>query len=901
MITDAESEKNSGRVCFGFLSQDSQEIVADLIKECVGERKEVISEEALMLKLLDRPDIVFIFDRLFQSQQGQRLPLGFVRKKLKESLAVSQDKYRQELALFDPISWTMPGIPKLDRYTEVPFYHTLASVFAAMQHSLDDAVKRIATERSSMPAVWTVFLSFGFKPSNRELYKASAAPIKGEADRDIYEGYQMPSSEEEIRGELGNYGSDMVAEARLRKARIAGRDDEIETILECLVRPTKNNPMLLGDPGVGKTAVVEGLAERIADGKVPDALKHVQIWQLSASALVAGTSMSGALEERIKKLINTVTTYGDRVILFADEVHALFTAASGTVAVKEAFKPALARGDFRMIGATTEKEYIRDIEPDGAIARRFEVIRIKEPSREDTLKILRARMPFLEEKYDVAIDPDALEKAYDLAKKILPDLHFPDKALDLLEEACVFVAKVKTGGSFRVKTMQKELADVRDQMLQEELRIPADKNRLRKLAARQAELVDALAHPDEPDDTCERADMIARSMRSIHQAAWHHKELEEKDGTDRPSPLLNPDSTIPGTEQFITELLAETPAAADCHWWVGPAEIAEVASRKTGIPASRLSREEKDKILSLEKTLKSRIIGQDKACHAVASAIARAKTGLGDPHRPVGTFLFVGPPGTGKTELSKVLAGELFDDESNVLRLDMSEFGLDMAVNRLLGSDAGYVGYNDEGRLSGFIRRHPYSVVVFDEIEKASSAVQNLLLQIMDEGRVTDARGHLLSFTDAVVILTSNLGDEALRGYWGMDQTGRMIAEQETMEAVRNGLSPELVSRIESQVIFYPLSTETAVSITRIFYQDLAVRLKRSHGIRLTVSDYAIQTTECIAYRPDKGGRSIRTWITSAVETELTDGILTGRFPDGSRVLIDEDGGEITVSPASDE
>ena len=699
------------------------------------------------------------------------------------------------------------------------------------------------------------------------------------------EGYQS----------LEKYGRDLTAAARANKLDpVIGRDEEIRRSIEILSRRTKNNPVLIGEPGVGKTAIVEGLARRIVAGDVPESLKNKTLYSLDMGALVAGAKFRGEFEERLKGVLNEIAKSEGQILLFIDEVHTVVGAgaAEGAMDAGNLLKPLLARGELRCIGATTLNEYRKYIEKDTALERRFQPVMVGEPSVEDTISILRGLKDRYEVHHGVRIRDAALVAAATLSDRYISDRFLPDKAIDLVDEAA---AKLRT----EIESMPAPLDEIRRKILQldieeEALKKETDEASKEKLAALVAEKEDLHTEEQKLQEKWESETQAILRVRAIKkemdEVRGEMEAAERSQNLTRASELKY--GKMPELEKKLAEEEAAIAAKADGEQMlkeeVGEEDIARVVSRWTGIPVTKMMTGEREKLLRLEEVLHERVVGQDEAVTAVSEAILRARAGIKDPNRPIGSFIFLGPTGVGKTELAKTLAETLFDDERSMIRIDMSEYMEKHSVSRLIGAPPGYVGYDEGGQLTEAVRRRPYSVILLDEIEKAHRDVFNVLLQILDDGRLTDGKGRVVNFKNTVIIMTSNLGSHEILSK----------KYEEAVQAVRGLLKeyfrPEFLNRVDDTIVFKGLSKDDVKHIAAIMLAALGKRLERQTDIELTWNDDAIAALAEEGFDPDFGARPLRRLLTHTVETELSKKIIAGDVRGGDVVELGFDGKNFT-------
>jgi ATP-dependent Clp protease ATP-binding subunit ClpB len=700
---------------------------------------------------------------------------------------------------------------------------------------------------------------------------------------------------------LEKYGRDLVADARSgRLDPVIGRDAEIRRVIQILSRKTKNNPVLIGDPGVGKTAIVEGLALRIVAGDVPEGLRDRTVFALDMGSLVAGAKYRGEFEERLKAVLAEVTAAQGRILLFIDELHTVVGAgaAEGAVDAGNMLKPMLARGELHMIGATTLDEYRRHIEKDAAFERRMQPILVDEPSVEDTISILRGLRERFEVYHGVRIQDTALVAAATLSHRYISDRFLPDKAIDLVDEACAalrteidsqpaeldqLVRRVRRleieeaalaceddpASMARLDQLRKELADLRAEADAMRAQWEAERNAIRKIQALREDI----------EKVRREAETAERSYDLNRTAELRHGRLPELERRLRAEEAQL--EAKQGTHRLLREVVTED-------------EIAEIVARWTGIPVSRLLEGERQKLLRLDEILHERVVGQDEAVQLVADAVIRARSGVKDPRRPIGSFLFLGPTGVGKTELARALAAALFDTEDNMVRLDMSEYQERHTVSRLVGAPPGYIGFEEGGQLTEAVRRKPYSVVLLDEIEKAHQDVYNILLQILDDGRLTDSQGRTVDFRNTVIIMTSNLGSQyLLEGVADGEITDE--ARAAVLAELRRTFRPEFLNRIDETVLFKPLTLPEIEQIVDLMLDQLRHRLSE-RGLRLEVTEAARRYIARAGFDPVYGARPLRRYLQREVETRIGRALLGGDVPDGATITIDAVADQLTVA-----
>ncbi|MFF0311321.1 ATP-dependent chaperone ClpB [Streptosporangium sp. NPDC004379] len=701
---------------------------------------------------------------------------------------------------------------------------------------------------------------------------------------------------------LAKYGQDLVAAAASgRLDPVVGRDTEIRRVVQILSRKTKNNPVLVGDPGVGKTAIVEGLAQRIADGDVPEGLRDKTIFSLDMGALVAGAKYRGEFEERLKAVLTEVAAAEGRILLFVDELHTVVGAgaAEGAMDAGNMLKPMLARGELHLIGATTLDEYRRHIEKDAALERRFQPVMVDEPSVEDAISILRGLRERLEVFHGVTIQDAALVAAVVLSHRYISDRFLPDKAIDLVDEAC---AMLRT----EIDSMPAELDELTRRVTRLEIEEAAlskeeDAASAARLAELRGELSGLRAEADAMRARWEAERQALRRVQALREEIERVRTEAERAERDydlnRAAELRH--GRLPELERRLRaeeeSLRAKQDAGRLLREVVTEDEISMIVARWTGIPVSRLKEGEREKLLHLDQVLHERVVGQDEAVRLVADAVIRARSGIKDPRRPIGSFIFLGPTGVGKTELAKALAEALFDTEDNMVRVDMSEYQERHTVSRLVGAPPGYVGFEEGGQLTEAVRRKPYSVVLFDEVEKAHPDVFNTLLQVLDDGRLTDAQGRTVDFRNTVLIMTSNIGSmHLLEGVTPQGEIKQDVKER-VMGELRGHFRPEFLNRVDDIVVFKPLTMEEIEHIVDLMFTELRVRLGE-RGIRLELTAEARRHIAERGYDPVYGARPLRRFISREVETRIGRALLTGDVGEGTVVRVGLSGGELAVS-----
>ena len=721
---------------------------------------------------------------------------------------------------------------------------------------------------------------------NRELAKVKSGPVNSDDPESTYDA-------------LNKYGTDLVQRARDNELDpVIGRDAEIRNVIRILSRKTKNNPVLIGEPGVGKTAIAEGLAQRIVRGDVPDGLRDKTIFSLDMGALIAGAKYRGEFEERLKAVLEEIKRSEGRIILFIDELHTIVGAGKteGSMDAGNLLKPMLARGELHCIGATTLDEYRKYIEKDAALERRFQPVMVAEPTVEDTISILRGLKERYEIFHGVRIHDNALVAAATLSDRYITDRFLPDKAIDLVDEAC---AMIRT----EIDSMPSELDDIRRKIMQQEIEEMAlkkeddqlSRDRLAKLTEELAENKDKFnAMKARWEAEREGVDAVKRIKGEIEQLGADIENAQMNLEYEKAAKLKYSD--LPELQKKLAEAeaAAEKRGADDSlvHDTVTEEEIANIVAKWTGIPVAKLMEGEREKLLHLEDVIHKRVVGQDEAVRLVTEAIQRSRAGISDPNRPIGSFLFLGPTGVGKTELAKSLAECLFDDERNMVRIDMTEYMEKYSVSRLIGAPPGYVGYDEGGQLTEAVRRAPYSVVLFDEVEKAHPDVFNILLQILDDGRITDSQGRTVDFKNTIIILTSNLGSQYLLE--GIQPDGSISAgAQEAVKAeLRQSFRPEFLNRLDEIIMFRPLTRENLTGIIDIMVDGLRKRLAdKSVGLELT--DAAKQLIIDRGYDPLYGARPLRRYLQSSAETLIAREILRGDISAGSTITLDAENGEL--------
>ncbi len=690
----------------------------------------------------------------------------------------------------------------------------------------------------------------------------------------MYNNYEQ-EQEENV---LEKYGRDITAEAKKGKIDpVIGRDEEIRSITRVLSRKTKNNPVLIGEPGVGKTAIVEGLALRIIKGDVPSSLKDKTVWELDMASLIAGAKYRGEFEERLKKVLNEIKKSEGDIIMFIDEIHMIVGTGrtDGAMDTSNILKPMLARGEIHVIGATTLNEYRQYIEKDGALERRFQKIKVEEPNVEDTITILRGLKERFEIHHGVTIQDKALIAAATLSNRYITDRYLPDKAIDLVDEACATIRVQMDSVPFELDNLTHRIMrlEIERQAIKKEKdeiskkrREDIDKN-LVTMKQKEQELTEAWNKEKNLNEN------IKKKKKEIEEAKFKLDQAENKYDLEQAAILRH--GTIPKLEKELEEL-NNTEKNKILSDTVTEDDIAKIIAKWTNIPVAKLVSSEKDKLLHLEDNMKKRVMGQDEALELVSDAVIKSRSGIKDPNRPIASFLFLGPTGVGKTEVARTLAYELFDDERHMIRIDMSEYMEKFSVSRLIGSPPGYVGYEEGGQLTEAVRRNPYSIVLFDEVEKAHPEVLNLLLQILDDGRVTDSNGRTVDFKNTIIIMTSNLGSEhILNG--NTDQV---------MQDVREHFRPEFINRIDEVIVFNPLTKSAIGHILDKIINEIENRLK-DINLKINLTEKAKEQLIDDGYDINYGARPLKRLVSRTIETMLSKMIIAGEIKPNGTVTID--------------
>lgn len=851
-------------------TQKSLQAVQDLEKTAYEFGNQEVEQEHLLYNLLKQEDSLIL--------------------KLIEKMEIQKEHFlnRVEQAL-NARTKVSGGQPYIGQYlnkalvTAEDEARTMGDEYVSVEHLF------LALLNNPSPSMKKIWNEYGI---SRERFLQALSTVRG--------NQRVTTDNPEVTYDtLNKYGQDLVEKARAQKLDpVIGRDAEIRNVIRILSRKTKNNPVLIGEPGVGKTAAVEGLAQRIVQGDVPEGLKDKKIFALDMGALVAGAKYRGEFEERLKAVLEEVRKSEGQIILFIDEIHLIVGAGKtdGAMDAGNMLKPMLARGELHCIGATTLDEYRQYIEKDAALERRFQPVMVEEPTVEDTISILRGLKERYEVFHGVKITDSALVAAATLSDRYISDRFLPDKAIDLVDEAC---ALIKT----ELDSMPTELDEMRRKIMQMEIEEAALKkeddrlsqDRLVDLQKEMAELRDNFnaqkAQWDNEKSTVERLQKLREQIEDMNnriQKAQRNYDLDEAAKLQY-GELPKLQKQLQAEEENV-----KNQDLSLVHESVTDEEIARIISRWTGIPVAKLTEGERTKILHLEEELHKRVIGQDEGVTKVTDAIIRSKAGIKDPTKPIGSFLFLGPTGVGKTELAKTLAATLFDDEQNMVRIDMSEYMEKYSVSRLIGAPPGYVGYEEGGQLTEAVRRKPYSVVLFDEIEKAHPDVFNVLLQVLDDGRITDSQGRTVDFKNTILIMTSNIGSPYLLE--GIEENGEI--KQEARDAVERDLRahfrPEFLNRLDEMIMFKPLTKENIGGIVELLLADLNKRLKDQElSIELTkaAKDYIIEG----GYDPVYGARPLKRYVQKYVETLTAKLILAGNISAGSRIVIDVENNELVA------